>query len=501
MKCNKCGAEWQLPAGSCLTAVCPFCGTPVTLTHTGKLSLEGALTEIISQFGIETMRDSRQLNAILSDFAPGLKKERTLLSAFYACGGKQLLDVSLDANEYLSAKNKIGMRMENEWGTSEENANYVCDSFFAAVGGIIPKEKKNPDKTKAFPNNSFDMPGFTAGTCGQTRTDTKGQKHIKHAPLYALLVIIMLLIAAVIIIRGNNQYANSNISSIPVESAETDIWLTQLDPLKKAKEIRESSSGTYSTNTGSSFSNYISATKPGSEVVYSLGGQYKHLSATWAITAEDKDDEFSSSFDLYKDGELVYKSPAITAGDTPVSVDVDISGCKILTIIFMQGRGQAVLADVKLTGDASASTESNTAALSDSVLPCWLTELDYLDKDDYIGYTNNSDFTNTGEEVSHYIDSKYDDRSIEYFLDGKYQKLSGLWTLTENGKNAVGPYCFEILCDGKVAYTSPEISAGDEPVPFSVDISGCKKLKVHFISAGSDSYLMAVTLVANLLLS
>jgi TPR repeat protein len=131
--------------------VCPFCGAYLALEVTIVLTLSEALEEIISQFGLKVMDDGKQLVYILSDVAPGLKKERNMLNAFYACRGNVALNASLDANDYLLEKNKIIMRMEDEWGASEENADYVCDSFFAALGGTITtgKPKVNPIAPKA----------------------------------------------------------------------------------------------------------------------------------------------------------------------------------------------------------------------------------------------------------------------------------------------------------------------------------------------------------------
>ena len=264
-----------------------------------------------------------------------------------------------------------------------------------------------------------------------------------------------------------------------------DTWLTDLEYLKKENVTIQDSTG--QANTGVEYAHYMCSSSPYSEVIYNLNGDYDTLTALWSISYYDRDTDSRNSFEIYADDILVYISPTITGGDLPVDVSVDINGCKLLTILFKDGTGSAELANIRL----SNKTEHTKNKLDDTDqinLPCWLTDLEYFFNDGVEVWANEVGTANTGDQYSHYMFGGAGSR-ITYYLNGKYEKLTGLWLLCSSDGYVRNENVFMICADGKEIYTSSKIVGIYKPVEIEVDIKNCEKLEIVFTRGNGEGKL------------
>ena len=256
------------------------------------------------------------------------------------------------------------------------------------------------------------------------------------------------------------------------------IWLTDLEYIKKG-DVEIAADTTDKTNTGTEFSHFMYSKSPYSEIVYNLNGDYEVLSAVWAIRFDNRNSEANNDFEIYSDNKLIYSSKTITSNDIPEDITVDISGCRILTIIFKQGHGDAALAEIELSNNTQKVKNPVDDFISD--LPCWLTELSYF-RDNGVVIQDDTGVANTGETYSHYYFCKKPGNEIVYYLNGLYEKLTGLWTICNYNKNITEQNSFEIYADDKLVYTSPKITGKDTPVKVEAKINNCVLLRIVFRS-------------------
>lgn len=89
--------------------------------------------------------------------------------------------------------------------------------------------------------------------------------------------------------------------------------------------------------------------------------------------------------------------------------------------------------------------------------------------------------SNSLEQYSHYLRGEENGVSVQWELDGSYTTLTGIWTVCNRNKNSKLQEYFEVYADGKLVYTSPVLSRGDDPVAdVAVDITGCRSLEIVF---------------------
>lgn len=243
-------------------------------------------------------------------------------------------------------------------------------------------------------------------------------------------------------------------------------------------------------NTGDTYGHALSGKSPYSEAIYNLSGNYDQLDAVWFISSNYKNTDSDQGLEIYADNVCVYTAPMITRGSLPVNVSVDLTGCNLLTIRFTKGSYAGVLGDVVLYNKINRTPNPNP--YQPSVLPIWLTSLDSL-TEDHLRANDSTEYANTGDVYAHCITSNYvpfgeETGSIEYYLEGKYATLSGVFCITQTGKNESTTSDFEVYADGEMVYMSGgEMVPGDLPEPFQVDIQHCQKLKI--ILNGRNTFL------------
>lgn len=93
---------------------------------------------------------------------------------------------------------------------------------------------------------------------------------------------------------------------------------------------------------------------------------------------------------------------------------------------------------------------------------------------------------NYGNSYSYAIyGTTYGTRTYQTLLNMKYSKFKGT-IYVPKGSNASSTVKILIKCDGKVVYTSPEITKSSYPIKFNVDIKGCNDFQIEFSDSGSD---------------
>lgn len=83
--------------------------------------------------------------------------------------------------------------------------------------------------------------------------------------------------------------------------------------------------------------------------------------------------------------------------------------------------------------------------------------------------------------------------NVYYNLAGKYDTVSGLVFLDEFDKNTKGKAYFKAYGDGKLLYTSPNITGGILPQEISFKVSGVQKLTLSFYGEDSSGCVSGLT--------
>ena len=83
-----------------------------------------------------------------------------------------------------------------------------------------------------------------------------------------------------------------------------------------------------------------------------------------------------------------------------------------------------------------------------------------------------------------------------YNLDNKYSQCNIKIAWPRGGKNLIdaGAY-IKFYADGELLDISPEIKCGDEPIEFSINLSGVKKFSFERIATGKGNAWMTVTII------
>lgn len=426
---------------------------------------------------------------------------------------KNLIQCSKDSSHYYYINDRTcpycdaAERYAHQFATSSTPTQF---SFVTPPTNYVPTQASSnsvagkPSATAVTGKNTNSYVGAHTYNVSTAKKSTSQQKKARVSPLLIVVCIAVAWFIIHAISRGSSGSDSSDSqSSSTYTSVSTttespyvqDVYLVNYDYLSADKGIQVSTSGG-TTNTGDSYSNRLYNEKVYSAVTYNLNGQYDYFKAVWALTSNGKDTEEKNSFDIYTDGVLAYSSPVLEAGSLPVEVNVSLNGCNLLTIMFKEGVGAAALMNPLLYNENEKLKP--TTFYNPSSLPCWLTDLDYLTKDNSVEvYSTSSESTNTGDAIAHGLGSLYDNQSIEYYLRGEYKRISGIWALLESGRNYEEQQQFEIYADDVLVYTSPTISAGSLPISFDVDINYCQKLRIVFISAVHDSIFIPTALIGN----
>ena len=234
-------------------------------------------------------------------------------------------------------------------------------------------------------------------------------------------------------------------------------------------------------NTGEKYGKALCSLYPYRSISYTLNKQYQIFTAKWALSSAGKNSSDENTIEIYADGVKIFCSSQLRQGATPSIIELDISGCDILTIMFCQTRGDAMLLDPMLRGvNQSAPYQVLTPAL-----PCWLNEYKEFATNGSISFYSTSypRYCNTGKMVAHALHGG-SNCWADYYLDKQYERLSGVWALTDTGANTTSHYQLHIFADKAPVYVSEQLTQGSVPIEFDVSIGKCEILRIEITSDG-----------------
>lgn len=395
-------------------------------------------------------------------------------------------------------------RMDDRWDRHVQREDNPLPNYPQADGGA-PQRNDSPQTGRSRPSasgpqhNDTPYPGTTysagnaaGGGAAAPRATKRGGGCLKW------ILILFGVLALISVFRSCVRDAyekpiRSTVTATPTAEPTPDLfvqsmYLTDLDALR-CDSVDIEDRYEVEANTGDTYGHALSGKSPYSEAIYNLSGNYDQLDAVWFISSNYKNTDSDQGLEIYADNVCVYTAPMITRGSLPVNVSVDLTGCNLLTIRFTKGSYAGVLGDVVLYNKINRTPNPNP--YQPSVLPIWLTSLDSL-TEDHLRTNDSTEYANTGDVFAHCITSNYvpfgeETGSIEYYLEGKYAALSGVFCITQTGKNESTTSFFEVYADDTLVYTSGEIGQGDLPETFRADIQHCQKLKI--ILYGWNSFL------------
>jgi len=120
------------------------------------------------------------------------------------------------------------------------------------------------------------------------------------------------------------------------EIEQPSVWLKDLETFINDVSTYKDVNG-YETsevaNDGSVYKNQITLDR--GDVTYLLNGDYTHFKGTYFLTKENKDRiECASRIQVFGDDTLLYTSPSVMGGTTPIDFDVNVKGVYKLRIVL-----------------------------------------------------------------------------------------------------------------------------------------------------------------------
>lgn len=167
MRCNHCKAEWTVSEEIAKKLVnCPFCGQSLLPPKpAAPKNLTDALVLIAERYGMDILKDGHRTIALFLDLAPGLRREKTMLSYLVQVDGHTSLLKGLAAApaEQTILLGKAASRMVDTCLISQTLAEEICRSFWLAIGGrpaeqtasLIPETVKKSDPEIAPDTDDF----------------------------------------------------------------------------------------------------------------------------------------------------------------------------------------------------------------------------------------------------------------------------------------------------------------------------------------------------------
>lgn len=262
-----------------------------------------------------------------------------------------------------------------------------------------------------------------------------------------------------------------------------------------------------------------------SYAAWNLDKKYQTFSGKFVL-GKDTGADVSLKVQVYGDEELLFESSGYDKTKDVLEFSLDVTDKKVLKIVTddeKEGRNAYLyLVDDLLTGSAeseaqtekeeepkeSEATEVTAWDMADTqteAVPEPSETSDTVDKDTVKTYKKLAEIEDkiAASESYEYQEKIYDSHGKEYVssyvldasynawvtydLDGMYTEISGiLSTYEDTEENANLNIGF--FGDGKLLYTVKDISGWEKAMPFTVDVTGVKKLTIKTSNTGEYSY-------------
>ena len=217
---------------------------------------------------------------------------------------------------------------------------------------------------------------------------------------------------------------------------------------------------------------------------YYVHQHYKKIQGRIILDYDKRSENYDDTYvKIYGDDTLLYTSPLITAGQEPVDFSVVIENVSRVKI-FIPGCYVIRLVDCYLYDNLDAApistAQENQGTVDKTRVP--LISLDYWQASSSTAFEVHSVVKDNlgnvyGDGIGGHSD--YGESWQEYYIDNQYKSIKGTVVLNYDKRSAQSENTYvKIYKDGELAYTSPLITAGQEPTNFQVDLSGTKKLRI-----------------------
>lgn len=308
----------------------------------------------------------------------------------------------------------------------------------------------------------------------------------KH--VVAVATIVSLLIGGVALIPFSTPTTNISTNKEQAKESNSFVWLSELTPeknddapgLKLYDTVTDNLSNTYKSGFGGSdsYTENIS--------LYSLNQQYQSFRGKVVLDYNCRAHKTEDTYvKIYGDDIVLWVSPLITAGQDPISFELDenISSVKTLKITIF-GSDEIRLVDCALYTDADTPTKTTCTPYSpqwgDTVL---LSELNTYNASDNNGkaFENSTSFIdNMGTEYSNAIvgNNSYRENWETYYVNQAFAEFKGYIALDYNDRSTTETFIVKIYGDDTLLFTSNTFTAGVEPQPFSIPVSNYKKITI-----------------------
>lgn len=127
--------------------------------------------------------------------------------------------------------------------------------------------------------------------------------------------------------------------------------------------------------------------------------------------------------------------------------------------------------------------------------PVYIYNMPIFEGDDWTIYDSVED--NLGNTYNNAVSSSYfKDETRTYKMNGEYKRIKGTLFVRKEERNTDWGTLLQIIGDGNLLY-SAQVSGGDEPISFNVDISIIEELSIFYTWMASATYTSGFTAIGD----
>lgn len=127
--------------------------------------------------------------------------------------------------------------------------------------------------------------------------------------------------------------------------------------------------------------------------------------------------------------------------------------------------------------------------------PVYIYNMPIFEGDDWTIYDSVED--NLGNTYNNAVSSSYfKDETRTYKMNGEYKRIKGTLFVRKEERNTDWGTLLQIIGDGNLLY-SAQVSGGDEPISFNVDISNIEELSIFYTWMASATYTSGFTAIGD----
>jgi tetratricopeptide (TPR) repeat protein len=127
--------------------------------------------------------------------------------------------------------------------------------------------------------------------------------------------------------------------------------------------------------------------------------------------------------------------------------------------------------------------------------PVYIYNMPIFEGDDWTIYDSVED--NLGNTYNNAVSSSYfKDETRTYKMNGEYKRIKGTLFVRKEERNTDWGTLLQIIGDGNLLY-SAQVSGGDEPISFNVDISNIEEFSIFYTWMASATYTSGFTAIGD----